>query len=115
MGPDVGIQDLAGRAAWARDRVAAGIEEIKREQRIGGQRGPGNTFSPRTNYAPPVMHRLISGPEKKTCVPIAIQAGLGRAAQFFISSGKSADEALMTELARPFPGDKPCHFPAPTR
>ena len=62
------------------------------------------------------MHRLISGPEKKTCVPIAIQAGLaGEPAQFFISSGKSADEALMTESARHFPATSRATSRAPTR
>jgi SRSO17 transposase len=46
-----------------------------------------------------VIRGLISGLERKTCEPIAIQAGLPRKPiQFFVGSGKWDDEAVMTEL-----------------
>jgi SRSO17 transposase len=46
-----------------------------------------------------VIHGLISGLERKTCEPIAIQAGLPRKPiQFFVGSGKWDDEAVMAEL-----------------
>jgi SRSO17 transposase len=46
-----------------------------------------------------VIRGLISGLERKTCEPIAIQAGLPRKPiQFFVGAGKWDDEAVMTEL-----------------
>src|SRR3984885_5503149 len=46
-----------------------------------------------------IIRGLISGLERKTCEPIAIQAGLPRKPiQFFVGSGKWDDEAVMTEL-----------------
>jgi SRSO17 transposase len=46
-----------------------------------------------------IIHGLISGLERKTCEPIAIQAGLPRKpVQLFVGSGKWDDEAVMTEL-----------------
>ncbi len=46
-----------------------------------------------------VIHGLLSGLERKTCEPIAIEAGLPRKPiQFFVGSGKWDDEAVMREL-----------------
>jgi SRSO17 transposase len=46
-----------------------------------------------------VIRGLISGLERKTCEPIAIQAGLPRKPiQFFVGSGKWDDEAVTAEL-----------------
>ena len=46
-----------------------------------------------------VIRGLISGLERKTCEPIAIQAGLPRKPiQFFVGAGKWDDEAVMSEL-----------------
>jgi SRSO17 transposase len=46
-----------------------------------------------------VIRGLLSGLERKTCEPIAIQAGLPRKPiQFFVGSGKWDDESVMTEL-----------------
>jgi SRSO17 transposase len=46
-----------------------------------------------------VIRGLISGLERKTCEPIAIQAGLPRKPiQFFVGAGKWDDEAVMAEL-----------------
>ncbi|MBV9452400.1 MAG: IS701 family transposase [Streptosporangiaceae bacterium] len=46
-----------------------------------------------------VIHGLISGLERKTCEPIAIEAGVPRKPiQFFVGAGKWDDEAVMTEL-----------------
>jgi SRSO17 transposase len=46
-----------------------------------------------------VIRGLISGLERKTCEPIAVQAGLPRKPiQFFVGAGKWDDEAVMTEL-----------------
>ena len=46
-----------------------------------------------------IIRGLISGLERKTCEPIAIQAGLPRKPiQFFVGSGKWDDEAVMAEL-----------------
>ena len=46
-----------------------------------------------------VVRGLISGLERKTCEPIAIEAGLPRKPiQFFVGAGKWNDEAVMTEL-----------------
>jgi SRSO17 transposase len=46
-----------------------------------------------------VIRGLLSGLERKTCEPIAIQAGLPRKPiQFFVGAGKWDDEAVMTEL-----------------
>ncbi len=51
-----------------------------------------------------VIRGLISGLERKTCEPIAIQAGLPRKPiQFFVGAGKWDDEAVMTELRGPCP------------
>ena len=45
-----------------------------------------------------VIRGLVSGLERKTCEPIAIQAGLPRKPiQFFVGAGKWDDEAVMTE------------------
>lgn len=46
-----------------------------------------------------VIRGLLSGLERKTCEPIAIQAGLPRKPiQFFVGAGKWDDEAVMREL-----------------
>ena len=46
-----------------------------------------------------VIRGLISGLERKTCEPIAIEAGLPRKPiQFFVGAGKWDDEAVMAEL-----------------
>ena len=46
-----------------------------------------------------VIRGLISGLERKTCEPIAIEAGLPRKPiQFFVGAGKWDDEAVMGEL-----------------
>ena len=48
-----------------------------------------------------VIRGLISGLERKTCEPIAIEAGLPRKPiQFFVGAGKWDDEAVMAELRR---------------
>jgi SRSO17 transposase len=45
-----------------------------------------------------VIHGLLSGLERKTCEPIAINAGLARKPiQFFVGAGKWDDEAVMDE------------------
>src|SRR6187399_3733718 len=50
-------------------------------------------------HATLVIRGLLSGLERKTCEPIAIQAGLPRKPiQFFVGAGKWDDEAVMTEL-----------------
>jgi SRSO17 transposase len=50
-------------------------------------------------HATLVIRGLLSGLERKTCEPIAIQAGLPRKPiQFFVGSGKWDDESVMTEL-----------------
>ena len=46
-----------------------------------------------------VIRGLLSGFERKTCEPIAIQAGLPRKPiQFFVGAGKWDDEGVMAEL-----------------
>jgi SRSO17 transposase len=46
-----------------------------------------------------VIHGLLSGLERKTCEPIAIEARLPRKPiQFFVGAGKWDDEAVMAEL-----------------
>jgi len=46
-----------------------------------------------------VIRGLLSGLERKTCEPIAIEAGLARKPiQFFVGSGKWDDEAVLVEL-----------------
>jgi SRSO17 transposase len=46
-----------------------------------------------------VIRGLLSGMQRKTCEPIAIEAGLARKPiQFFVGSGKWDDEAVMAEL-----------------
>jgi SRSO17 transposase len=46
-----------------------------------------------------VIRGLLSGLDRKTCEPIAIEAGLPRKpVQFFVGAGKWDDEAVMTEL-----------------
>lgn len=48
-----------------------------------------------------VIRGLLSGLERKTCEPIAIEAGLPRKpVQFFVGAGKWDDEAVMAELRR---------------
>jgi SRSO17 transposase len=54
----------------------------------------------RTNAAL-IIRGLLSGLERKSCEPIAIQAGLHRKpVQFFVGAGKWDDEAVMSELRR---------------
>jgi SRSO17 transposase len=46
-----------------------------------------------------VIRGLLSGLERKTCEPIAVEAGLARKPiQFFVGSGRWDDEAVMAEL-----------------
>src|SRR5918995_3844834 len=48
-----------------------------------------------------VLRGLLSGLQRKTCEPIAIEAGVHRKPiQFFVGSGKWDDEAVMAELRR---------------
>jgi SRSO17 transposase len=48
-----------------------------------------------------VIGGLLSGLQRKTCEPIAIQAGVHRKPiQFFVGAGKWDDEAVMAELRR---------------
>src|SRR5512143_2105296 len=54
----------------------------------------------RTN-ATLVIRGLVSGLERKTCEPIAVEAGVHRKpVQFFVGSGHWDDEAVMAELRR---------------
>jgi SRSO17 transposase len=54
----------------------------------------------RTN-ATLVIRGLVSGLERKTCEPIAVEAGVHRKPiQFFVGAGKWDDEAVMAELRR---------------
>ncbi|MBV8608990.1 MAG: IS701 family transposase [Singulisphaera sp.] len=54
----------------------------------------------RTN-ATLVIRGLLSGLQRKTCEPIAVEAGVPRKpVQFFVDAGKWDDEAVMTELRR---------------
>jgi SRSO17 transposase len=54
----------------------------------------------RTN-ATLVIRGLVSGLERKTCEPIAVEAGVPRKPiQFFVGAGKWDDEAVMAELRR---------------
>jgi SRSO17 transposase len=55
--------------------------------------------SEQRHNATTVIRGLLSGLERKTCEPIAIQAGLPRKPiQSFVGAGKWDDEAVMTEL-----------------
>ncbi len=48
-----------------------------------------------------VIRGLVSGLERKTCEPIAVEAGVHRKPiQFFVGAGKWDDEAVMAELRR---------------
>ncbi len=48
-----------------------------------------------------VIRGHLSGLERKTCEPIAIQAGLpSKPIQFFVGAGKWDDEAVMSELRK---------------
>ena len=65
---------------------------------------PSSTASSSAHNATLVIRGLLSGLERKTCEPIAIEAGLPRKPiQFFVGAGKWDDEAVMAELrhARP--------------
>lgn len=54
----------------------------------------------RTN-ATLVVRGLVSGLQRKTCEPIAVEAGVHRKPiQFFVGAGKWDDEAVMAELRR---------------
>ena len=54
----------------------------------------------RTNAAL-VVRGLVSGLQRKTCEPIAVEAGVHRKpVQFFVGAGKWDDEAVMAELRR---------------
>src|SRR5512143_88324 len=54
----------------------------------------------RTN-ATLVLRGLLSGLPRKTCEPIAVEAGVHRKPiQFFVGAGKWDDEAVMAELRR---------------
>ena len=54
----------------------------------------------RTN-ATLVIRGLLSGLQRKTCEPIAVEAGVPRKPiQFFVGAGKWDDEAVMAELRR---------------
>lgn len=54
----------------------------------------------RTN-ATTVIRGLLSGLQRKTCEPIAVEAGVHRKPiQFFVGAGKWDDEAVMAELRR---------------
>src|SRR5690348_16318904 len=46
-----------------------------------------------------VIRGLLSGLQRKTCEPIAVEAGVHRKpVQFFVGAGKWDDEAVMAEL-----------------
>src|SRR5918995_6305372 len=48
-----------------------------------------------------VIRGLLSGLQRKSCEPIAVQAGVHRKPiQFFVGAGKWDDEAVMAELRR---------------
>src|SRR5438270_3946812 len=48
-----------------------------------------------------VIRGLVSGLQRKTCEPIAVEAGVHRKpVQFFVGAGKWDDEAVMAELRR---------------
>src|ERR1700758_3748004 len=48
-----------------------------------------------------VIGGLLSGLQRKTCEPIAVEAGVHRKpVQFFVGAGKWDDEAVMAELRR---------------
>src|SRR6187402_2111365 len=48
-----------------------------------------------------VIRGLLSGLQRKTCEPIAVDAGVHRKpVQFFVGAGKWDDEAVMAELRR---------------
>src|SRR5688500_1960065 len=48
-----------------------------------------------------VLRGLLSGLQRKTCEPIAVQAGVHRKPiQFLVGAGKWGDEAVMAELRR---------------
>ena len=48
-----------------------------------------------------VIRGLLSGLQRKTCEPIAVEAGVHRKPiQFFVGAGKWDDEAVMAELRR---------------
>src|SRR5262245_35271923 len=50
-------------------------------------------------HATVVIRGLLSGLQRKTCEPIAVEAGVHRKpVQFFVGSGKWDDEAVMAEL-----------------
>jgi SRSO17 transposase len=52
-------------------------------------------------HATLVIRGLVSGLERKTCEPIAVEAGVHRKPiQFFVGAGKWDDEAVMAELRR---------------
>src|SRR3954469_2430011 len=52
-------------------------------------------------HAALVIRGLVSGLERKTCEPIAVEAGVHRKPiQFFVGAGKWDDEAVMAELRR---------------
>src|SRR5215204_4819187 len=52
-------------------------------------------------HATLVIRGLLSGLQRKTCEPIAVEAGVHRKPiQFFVGSGKWDDEAVMAELRR---------------
>src|SRR5881394_2517756 len=52
-------------------------------------------------HATLVIRGLLSGLQRKTCEPIAVQAGVHRKPiQFLVGSGKWDDEAVMAELRR---------------
>src|SRR5919107_2281566 len=53
------------------------------------------------HHATLVIRGLVSGLQRKTCEPIAVEAGVHRKPiQFFVGSGKWDDEAVMAELRR---------------
>jgi SRSO17 transposase len=60
---------------------------------------PKSYRSEQRENATTVIRGLLSGLERKTCEPIAIEAGLARKPiQFFVGSGKWDDEAVMAEV-----------------
>ena len=51
------------------------------------------------NHATLIIQGLLSGLQRKTCEPIAVEAGVHRKPiQFFVGAGKWDDEAVMAEL-----------------
>src|SRR3954467_2965411 len=78
------------------DRLAAFLERYLPRFRRAEQR----------HNATLVLRGLLSGLQRKTCEPIAVEAGVHRKPiQFLVGAGKWDDEAVMAELRRHVGGE----------